>query len=212
MLGLGLTIINKTKASNALKLTFDTFQHANDLISGDASTIQTWNNFFNLPSNGNPFTSITVDNNVIYLFGGSNIHISSNRFQGVSTLLKFEDYGAITVLNNYAFYFCGSIQTLIIPKVTSIGNYALGFCTSLNKIILPNVLTINDYCFYGSTNINEFYLPKCTNIGSTTNNNGVFLNITGKTIKLTISSSLNNSNDDDIAYLTSNNTVTLVTV
>ena len=97
-----------------------------------------------------------------------------------------------------------------LPKVTTIGDYCFYYCTSLTSVNLPKVTTIGDYCFSHCTSLTTIYLPLITSLGSTIGNDLVFNNMIGNTIDLTIPSSL--QPDGDIIYLTSNNTVNVITV
>lgn len=339
--------------SNALILQFEAVGDADTLV-GDASNVSDWNTFFDLPTYGNPFTSVQVFSNSVYLRGGSNITIKPSLFYANYSLRAIDDqvgsivavslesfletyivtinmpsltsvlgdsafqdanyllyanlpnltnfgtsnytfnncyalydlvlpYSYYTSLNNYtfsgtaiqqfnfpnvttigegcfnaciyatsisipnltyisdygfsncniitsfdfplatgigntAFGGCDSLQSVNSPLATSVGGSAFGNCNSIVNINFPLCTTIGNDAFSQTyaTQFDSFYLPSCTQLGDTVGNDGVFNNIAGRTITLTIPSSLMTCNsgnpDGDIQYLQANNTVTIVQV
>lgn len=61
----------------------------------------------------------------------------------------------VTSIGNYAFYWCGALTSITIPRsVTDIGYYAFKNCTALTSIMIPyGVITIGGYAFDGCTNL-----------------------------------------------------------
>ena len=43
----------------------------------DAESVSDWNTFFGLPTNGDPFTSVTVAGNSVYLYGGGEMTLTN---------------------------------------------------------------------------------------------------------------------------------------
>lgn len=147
------------------KLTFD------DIVNvpvADASSVSDWNTWFDLPTNGTPYTSVSVDGNDVILTGGSNIKLKDNLFYVddilFTSLLEFVDSGCITEVGNYCFFrctslanlsfsenlikigelaFCGGIFTeFTIPNsVTTIGTSALYYCVQLTNIVFGTGLS-----------------------------------------------------------------------
>jgi len=62
-LGIGkiLRIFPPSSTHLALELTFDSLTNASGMIGGSVYDVSVWNTFFNLPTNGNPFTSVVLD-------------------------------------------------------------------------------------------------------------------------------------------------------
>jgi hypothetical protein len=122
----------------------------------------------------------------------------------------------LTTAGAYCFYRCTSATTFDFPSLTTAGYQCFGYCSSANTFSFPLLVTMDDYCFHSCTSATTFYFPVCNSLGSTTDNNNVFISISGKTITLTIPVALMTCNggspDGDIQYLTSNNTVTIITV
>ena len=297
-----LALWSESTLALALELTWDDI--ANVPVA-DASSVSDWNTFFDLPTNGGVFTSISVIGNIVKLYGGSGITLKNNLFGSNINLLSIIDnigcivsagsgcfaacssittfnlpslviagtycfdgctsattfdFPSLTTAGNdcfficssvitfnfpslvtagdscfdgcisattfnlpllttagaYCFYRCTSATTFDFPSLTTAGYQCFGYCSSANTFSFPLLVTMDDYCFHSCTSATTFYFPVCNSLGSTTDNNNVFISISGKTITLTIPVALMTCNggspDGDIQYLTSNNTVTIITV
>lgn len=159
-------------------------------------SVTDWNTFFDLPTNGTPFTSVSIDVDIIKLYGGGGMTISNGLFStGNGIYLRnIQDYsGSIVAIQDYAFSTIACIN-----------------------FILPNVINISPYAFNSVTGVLNINIRSCTNLGGTVGNNNVFNGIAGNTITLTVPSALMTCNsslpDGDIQYLQSNNTVSIITV
>ena len=165
-------------------------------IVNDATNINDWNDFFQLPVYGNPFTSLTIIGNEIFLFGGSNITLRDNLFNSNDYILEIEDVTSNVVIDTIGKTFSSA--------------------TLLTTVILPAVLTINSGCFDTCFSLIILNISSCANLGPTVGNDIVFQYIAGNTITLTVPLALTTCNsgsfDGDIQYLQANNTVTIITV
>jgi hypothetical protein len=231
---------NTVTVVTPLSLEFNDISNAS-LLVGDASDFENWNTFFDLPTNGTPFTSVNIYENTVKLIGGAGINLKESLFQNNTDLLSIVDAAnCITSTSYLSFYQCSSITKIILPVLSYSGSYCFGACSSVTSFSLPSLTTANegDFSFCESatsfnlplmTSISEygfencisatsFYLPSCTNLGATVENNNVFINYTmiSNTITLTVPSALMTCNsgdpDGDIEYLQANNTVTVITV
>lgn len=114
-----------------LVLTFDDI--ANVPVT-DASSVSDWNAFFDLPTNGTPFTTVVVEGNSVNLVGGSEITMKNSLFgnsgQG-NSLLKVED---IALCIRHLLY-------------DVFGDDNGEGCWNLTDVSLPNVLSIGSLCF-----------------------------------------------------------------
>jgi len=220
------TIITTTVEEQSLKLTLINITYADLLISGSSSNVSDWNTFFDLPTNGTPFTSVNVIDNVVNLYGGSNIILKDNLFDDVGgygiNIRGFEDNaGCIIIAGNNCFGSrnysgCIYLNTVTLPNLTITGEWCFYNCGSLISLDFPNLTTIGNNCFYDCANLILINIPLCTNLGITVEFNGVFNGIVENTITLTVPSALMTCNegqpDGDIQYLQANNTVTIIEI
>jgi hypothetical protein len=183
----------------AFKLMFTDISFANGLV-GDATSVEDWNTYLDLPINGVPFTSVIVTGNEVALYGGAGVTLKTSAFEvygkeDPSYLISVNDEsGVITELQNRVFVEQKLLTTVSLPQVVTIGIYSCNSCFILTTILLPS----------------------CTNLGGTVLNNEVFNFIAGNTIGLTVPAALMTCNsgnpDGDIQYLQENNTVTIITI
>ena len=64
-----------------------------------------------------------------------------------------------------AFYYCGTLLSVSLPKATTIGNGAFDYCTGLTEVSIPKATTIGARAFY-YTKVTELSLPNATTIGA----------------------------------------------
>lgn len=182
----------------ALRFMFTDISFANGLV-GDATNVNDWNTYLDLPALGTPFTSVIVTGNEVALYGGAGITLKTSAFEVVgkedpSYLISVIDEGGlITELQDYVFLQQKLLTTVSLPQVVTIGSYSCNSCFLLTTILLPS----------------------CTNLGGTVLDNEVFNFIASNTISLTVPAALMTCNsgnpDGDIQYLQANNTVTITT-
>ena len=85
------------------------------------------------------------------------------------TSVSEEDLKGITTIDNYAFYYCDRLTSIIIPSsVTRIGNYAFRNCSSLVSVTIPDSVT----------SIGTYAFDSCSSLTSITIGSGV-MNISG---------------------------------
>ena len=135
-------------APNALRLFFADIDDAN-LIVGDVTNVDDWNSFFDLPAFGNPFKSVTVINDEVRLFGGSDITLKYLLFGGLTTIPRnslikiIDDAGCVIIIEDAAFEGCGTLREVRFPEVTETTyvNYygAFGDCSNLKTAYLPKL-------------------------------------------------------------------------
>lgn len=151
-----------------------------------SDSLTDWNNYFNLPNKGNPFTSVIISGNTVKLYGGSNIILEG-------------------VLNNQHL-----ISVIDNNTVIGLNNHSINNNSSLNTVKLNNVTTIGNACLTGNPSITNISLKSCTTLGSTVKKNNILLGIVNKTVTLTINETLYTCNngypDEDLLVLMSVNT------
>jgi hypothetical protein len=109
-----------------------------------------------------------------------------------------------------------SLSSISLPSLITLGESSFSQCTSLTTISLPLVITIGDTALANCTSLTTISIPSCLNLGTSVLDNGVFFNIIGNIITLTVPAALltcNSGNPDgDIQDLQLNNTVTIISV
>ena len=151
---------------NALRLTFDSIANA-DLLVGDALNVSDWNTFFDLPTYGNPFTSVEVVGNEVRLFGGSEIIMTNgggygnNLFSNNQNLIEINDLsGCVIELGAGICSYSESLVTINFPNVLIGGNECFYYCTSLINVNLPILQTIDYSFFEGCSSLVSISLPQ----------------------------------------------------
>lgn len=154
-----------------LRLTFDNIVN---VPVESASSLANWNNFFDLPTNGTPFTSVIVDGNTVNLYGGSNIHIKDELFKDNQNLLGINDGSSCIVSLGLGCFrsFNNPVNCVIfrLPAVTTCGNYCFT-SSAATTFVLPNLITAGRNAFQNCDSVDVFSFPKLTTAGQ-----GCFMN------------------------------------
>lgn len=214
------------------------YSDINDSYIPDPENVNDWNDGFNLPDYGTPFTSVVVDGNEVFLYGGSNITLWYDIFGDVDYILEIDDqagcitaltngcleYGrktyvslpGCTIAGNDAFYGNDLLTYLNMPNLVHAGDYMFASCEILTTFNFPSLKFIGSFCFTDCYAMTTMYIPECILLGPNEYDDGVFYNIIGNNITLTISMIVATNNgggaDGDVTILEANNTVTLVIV
>lgn len=152
-----------------LELTFDTIEGVVQWPSSvsDASSVSDWNTFFDLPTNGTPFTSVVVDGDLVTLYGGSGITTKVELFFENTNLIKFDDRaGCIVELGDASLASNVNIIYVNLPECTTIGdsNFVEMFFDGI-VLELPKVINIGNGCI-SAINFHSLSLPECLTIGN----------------------------------------------
>jgi hypothetical protein len=103
----------------ALEITWD------DIVNvpvADASSVDDWNTFFDLPTNGTPFTSVEVVGNTVKLYGGSGITVAGNLFDTNTNLISINDnIESIITAGSGCFALCTSATEFFLPLCANMG-------------------------------------------------------------------------------------------
>jgi hypothetical protein len=169
------TTTTTTTQAPSLKLTFDDIANANTLV-GDAYNVEDWNTFFDLPTYGNPFTSVEVVGNEVRLFGGSDITLRDSLFDlpddgGIHLIEIIDDAlcviaGGFGCFGSNEYIGCPNLTTAILPAIVTLGDYFFPGCTSLTTVDLPLLTTAGDHCFYECSSLTTISLPLLTTASS----------------------------------------------
>jgi len=131
---------------------------------GNVNSVSDWNNYFDLPTNGDPFTSVVVDVNKVMLVGGSNLNITY-QFTGNANIIEITDNtNCITNLGSYSFDSCINLTTVSFPVITTASEGLFYFCNSLVNVEMPLLTSLSDYAFYGCTSLIDISVPNITSI------------------------------------------------
>jgi hypothetical protein len=144
-----------------LVLAFNDIINANALV-GDASNVNDWNTYFDLPTYGTPFSSVDVIDNSVTLFGGSGITTKFGLFSDDPNLLTVYDYaGCVVTLGDETFggiLETSGVQEVYFPEVTETlclyccdSTYGVfGNCHNLVSANIPKLSIMNggefEYC------------------------------------------------------------------
>jgi hypothetical protein len=162
-----------SQPTQPLRLTFDNITNAN-LLVGDASNVADWNTFFDLPTYGNPFTSVVIVGNEVQLFGGSDIGVKPALMTENNNIISVVDDNSIIYVGGDAFSYCYNLTTVYLPLCTGVGGYeespdqntgGFGSCTSLTNLYIPNLITAGELAFE-SIGATEIYFEFLTTIAS----------------------------------------------
>ncbi len=109
-----------------------------------------------------------------------------------------------------------TMQVITLPALIEAGVACFQDCQSTSIFNLPLATVLGEFCFNRCYNAATFYLPSVGNLGGSTSSTGVFEDISGQTITLTVPLYLMTCwyglPDNDIQLLQSNNNVTIIQV
>ena len=166
--------------ADALELTFDDI--ANVPVA-DAESVSDWNTFFDLPTNGTPFTSVSVDGDKVSLFGGSGITLIDDLFYRIEEdgfdyiypydhLLLVEDKcGCIVAAGDNCFNHQTQCTNFDLPELVTAGAFCFSYCNSVTEWSFPKLETVDRNCFYyqmsdaSLSSALSFDLPELTQAG-----------------------------------------------
>ena len=173
----------------SLDITFDSI--ANVPVAS-ATNVSDWNTFFDLPTNGTPFTFVSVDDNTVKLYGGKNIKIEDYLFLQDAHLVEIDDYGCIETLGIDCFYKTAklvsvtmrgvitslatsndygpfgesqALTTLRLPRLINAGGSLAYMCTKLTEVDLSSVEDVGDYGLYYCVSLKEGIFPNLKKFG-----------------------------------------------
>jgi hypothetical protein len=183
----GLEFVDgEISSSNYLIITFD------DIVNvpvSNANSVSDWNTFFDLPTFGNPFTSVEVVGNEVKLIGGSDIEIKEGLMYTNTYLISIYDNGTIkkigadafsysdnlisvfsnscleildapSIINDSgAFGYCPNLETINFQNIRYIGKIAFESCVNLFELKIENVRVIGEVSFDNCQSIESIYFP-----------------------------------------------------
>jgi len=128
-------------------------------IGGDSTSLSAWNTFFNLPTNGHPFTSLSILGGVVSLYSLGEVETKINLFSSCTLLTEVYDNGVIIYLGANTFDGCSNLLTVSISKCASIDEYAFRYCQAMTTAYIPIATTMAQYAFYGCKLLSALDIP-----------------------------------------------------
>lgn len=181
----------------------------------DPTVVAQWNTFFDLPTWGTPFTSVSVTGDEVKLFGATSVQLKDALFLTNTDLVRVNDEAnCVVYAGAQCFEGCSSATTFVFPVLAMIGGGCFAGCNSVDVFSFPSLQTYSGNLIFlnctsattfdfpslttdlgvqnynGCTSATLFNLPLCTAFGSTTGDDGMFLNIIGNTITINVPASL----------------------
>ena len=94
----------------------------------------------------------TENTNFGYIFGSN----ASYQYKYVPQSLKNVIVTNDVIVDDYAFYGCDNIESIVLPEsICKIGDYAFAYCSSISAITIPaNVMTIGRCAFFDCGSLN----------------------------------------------------------
>jgi len=136
----------------------------------NAATVDAWNEYFDLPANGTPFTNLYITqqagNAELIFVGGANMTLTKG-FPPTQELLFYilDDGGFITSVADFTFQLYPNLKHINLPACTLIGISSFNKCANLSIISCPAVLEIKNDAFTNSST-SYLYFPLVTDIGN----------------------------------------------
>ena len=157
----------------SLTLEFNSVEGAQEYVP-NLTSVASWNNFFDLPTYGNPFTRVEVDEATISLYGGSDIIMKAALFINVNeSLISVDDQGCVIELEDQVFGFQTrgdiyqfNLVSVNFPNVTTAGIRCFSLCTSLTNVSMPSLTAAGAFCF-DSLPVTNINFPVLVTTGAT---------------------------------------------
>jgi hypothetical protein len=157
--------------SGILTLEFDNI--ANAPVANPAD-VADWNTLFDLPTNGNPFSSVTVTGNVVELFNSGSITLRTAAFFPSNIdrtyLVKVIDTNTVAAIQQNVFRRHKSLTQVELPIITDLAFGACLDCSALLYARCPLVTIIRQTALGNTDALTEFNYPLCTTIESSAAN------------------------------------------
>jgi hypothetical protein len=166
-----VTTTTSTTLPPALILRFNNITTANSLV-GSASDVNDWNTFFDLPTYGNPFTSVSVSGSFVRLNGGSNVILQNGLFENLTGLLEINDQnGSIIEAESNVFEDCIDLTTVNLLTLTLAESDLFKGCANLISANLPTLVNVGNDMFEDCTSLTTVNLPQLETVSFSTFNN-----------------------------------------
>ena len=106
--------------SPGLRMVFNDIENMPAGIT-NPTDVSEWNAFYDLPTNGTPFTSAWVSGNQVTLVGGGAMTFKDGAFSGSTSILEVHDDAGVVVLVDWAAFINSSITDVTFDAALTIG-------------------------------------------------------------------------------------------
>ena len=149
----------------------------------DPYSLEAWNNYFDLPAYGNPFQSITVEGNVVRLYGGSGITIKEGIFSNSAYpvespqtlngfLLSIVDLAdCVVATGEYSFAYLPNVEEIeskltevILPVLENVYEWSFAYNKALVTLEAPKTKRIWDYGFFNCIGVPYFDMDELVRV------------------------------------------------
>jgi hypothetical protein len=142
----------------------------------DPTLVATWNEYFNLPTNGTPFTDVYITTYSgpfveLILIGGSNISLTTPDGQRREVLRKYlyyilDDGGSVVSVEFNTYSSCQQLSNVNLPACLEIKTKGFIDTPKLQIINAPNLLQIGEQAFQETSSLSYVYFPLVTDVGN----------------------------------------------
>jgi len=146
----------------------------------DPTLVASWNEYFNLPTNGTPFTDVYITTYSttysgpfveLILIGGSNISLTTPDGLRREVLRKhlyyiLDDGGSVVSVEFNTYSSCQQLSNVNLPACLEIKTKGFVASEKLQIINAPNLLQIGDQAFEKTGSLPYVYFPLVTDVGN----------------------------------------------
>jgi hypothetical protein len=185
-------------------------------INTDPTLVASWNEYFNLPTNGTPFTDVyitTYSGPIIelILIGGSNISLTTPAGYGEDVLREYlyyilDDGGSVVSVEDGTYFSCKQLSNVNLPACLEIKNSGFEGSTRLQIVNAPNLLQIGNRALK-DTALPYVYYPLVTDVG-----NSAFVGSAVSVVNISSATTIGDSAFSGCSSLTSLDASSLVNV
>ncbi len=128
-------------------------------------TLAQWNTFFNLPTLGTAFTSISITGTEVTLLGGSGIALNSYFTNNTNITGIFDDCGCIASIVNNAFFGTTNLTDAVLNAIPNTPNVSFANSGIINGSF-ASATNIGFQAFYNTPNLGVIAINNATTIGT----------------------------------------------
>lgn len=107
-----------------------------------------------------------VERTLSTLYDSAASFVAASAFYWFGNSLRSVELPNVTVVRDYAFASCYSMNAVAMPSCTLIGSHAFEYCRALSEANFPMCSNVGSSAFYGCSTIAALSLPACEAIGS----------------------------------------------